>query len=157
MKNEELLRNITEMAKLTKEGKLNWKIVGQTTEYNQESEKPKVNEEGMDWIVDECYISYECEYKGKDFLMITYEMIHTSQDKKKSINLVFLPPMGIRYFDLHTLLPYSIEASKILIYEIHQLWLLILEMNKAGAHNISLDMSPRTLTIEDDNIKSLLS
>ena len=100
MKNEELLRNITEMAKLTKEGKLNWKIVGQTTEYNQLSDKPLVNEEGIDWTVDECYISYECEYKGKDFLMITYEMIHSSQDKKKSITMNLIVHLSFYHFFL---------------------------------------------------------
>lgn len=157
-KEEELMRNLTDMARLTKEEKLSWKIIGQTTEYNDGDLKLKVEEAGAEWIVDECFVSYECQYKGNDFLMITYEMIHSNNEMKKSTNLVFMPPMGIRYFDLHTLLPYSIEASQILIYEIHQLWLLLLEMNKNGAQNISIDMSPRNLTIEDDDIiKSLLN
>ena len=26
--------------------------------------------------------------------------------------MVFLPPLGIRYFDIHTLLPYAVEADQ---------------------------------------------
>ena len=153
-KEEELLRNLTDMIKLTKSGKLNWKIIGQTTEYNALDKKPTVFEDGKKWYVDECYVSYECIYKGKEFLMITYEMIHSCKENKKTTNLVFLPPLGIRYFDLHVLLPYSLENDKMLTYEIHQLWLLLLELNRENAQNVSIDMTERVLVIEDEhNIK----
>lgn len=142
-KEEELMRNLTDMARLTSEGKLNWIVKGQTTEYNDVADKATIKDDDAIWTIDECFVSYECNYKGEDFVMITYELIHTCGDKKRSTNLVFMPPLGIRYFDVSILLPYSIEASQILIYEIHQLWLMILEMNKAGASNIQLDMSPR--------------
>ena len=73
-KEDELLRDLTEMIKDTQKGALKWKVTAQTTEYNDESQKPKVTEEGVEWTVDECYVSYYCKYQGEEFLMITYEM-----------------------------------------------------------------------------------
>lgn len=149
-KEDELLKDLTAMVKETKQGKIKWKITGQTTEYNDDSEKPKVTEDGTEWTVDECFVSYECKYNGKDFVMITYEMIHSAGDKKQTTNLVFLPPLGIRYFDISTLLPYAVPASNVLTYEIHTLWLLLLEMYKADNTSVDLDMSARELTIDDE-------
>ena len=103
-KEDELLKELTDMVKETKKGQIKWKLSCQTTEYNDEAVKPTVTEDGITWTVDECYVSYECTYKGSDFVMITYEMIHTAGDKRQTTNLVFLPPLGIRYFDISTLL-----------------------------------------------------
>ena len=100
---DELLKELTDMIKETKKGLLKWKLTCKTTEYNDEAVKPTVTEDGITWTVDECYVSYECTYKGSDFVMITYEMIHTAGDKRQTTNLVFLPPLGIRYFDISTL------------------------------------------------------
>ena len=75
-------------------------------------------------------------------------MIHTSDQQKKTTNLVFLPPLGVRYFDLRTLLPYSIEASQILTFEIHNLWMMLLDMYKKDPQSVEFDMGPRELTIE---------
>ena len=127
-KEEELIRDLREMVKDTKAGKVNWNIIEQTTEYNDSESKPIVDEDGTKWQVDECYVSFNCEYKEKEFLMITYEMIHTAADVQRTTNLVFLPPLGIRYFDLNTLLPYSVENSNMLSFEIHVLWELLLAM-----------------------------
>ena len=110
-KEDELLKQLMDMTKDTKSGKLKWEVKCQTTEYNDPSSKPQVKEEDVFWTVDECYVSFYCEYKGKEFLMITYEMLHTAGDKTKSTNLIFLPPLGIRYFDIHTLLPYSVDFT----------------------------------------------
>ena len=66
-KEDELLRDLTEMIKDTQKGDLKWKVIAQTTEYNDESQKPKVTEDGVEWTVDECFVSYECKYKDKDF------------------------------------------------------------------------------------------
>ena len=148
-KPEELLKQLTEMTKDTKAGKVHWNIICQTTEYNEENTKPQVEEDGISWVVDECYVSYHCEYKGKEFLMITYEMLHTAGDKVKTTNLIFLPPLGVRYFDIHTLLPYSVDASQMLTYQIHTLWTLLLDMYKANPESVSMDVSERILTIED--------
>lgn len=148
-KEDELLRDLTEMIKDTQKGALKWKVTAQTTEYNDESQKPKVTEEGVEWTVDECFVSYECQYKDKDFVMITYEMIHSTGTKRQTTNLVFLPPLGIRYFDIDILLPYSVKASNVLTYEIHTLWVLLLDMYKKDKTRVLLDISPRELTIEE--------
>lgn len=146
---EELLKQLTEMTKETKMGKISWDIKCQTTEYNDPASKPQVEEDGILWTVDECYVSYFCEYKGKEFLMITYEMLHTAGDSVKTTNLVFLPPLGVRYFDIHTLLPYAIETSNMLAYQIQSLWTMLLDMHKANPASVALDVSERVLTIED--------
>lgn len=148
-KQEELLKQLVELTKETKAGKILWDVKCQTTEYNDAEQKPQVEEEGILWTVDECYVSYYCEYKGNEFLMITYEMMHTSEDAVKTTNLVFLPPLGIRYFDIHTLLPYAVETSNMLSYQIQTLWTMLLNMYKANPASVKLDVSERVLTIED--------
>jgi hypothetical protein len=150
-KENELLRKLPELIKETKEGKIFWEVECQTTEYNAPEEKPVVTEEdGNEWTVDECYVSYHCEYKGSEFLMITYEMIHSRDDKKKTTNLIFLPPLGIRFFDIHSLLPYAVETDQMLTYQVHMLWLTILELKKAKPDAVQLEADERKLTIEDD-------
>ena len=147
-KEDELLHLIPDLVKETKRGTLKWKVVCQTTEYNDISKKPTTQEDDVLWVVDECYVCYECEYNGKDFLMITYEMIHSFGEQKKTTNLIFMPPLGIRYFDIHALLPYAIKASSMLVYSIHTLWLTVLETSKTRPKQVQLDVSPRELTIE---------
>lgn len=146
---DELVKQLTEMAKETKQGKIAWEIKCQTTEYNDPATKPQIEEDGCMWTVDECYVSYHCEYKGNEFLMITYEMIHTAGDNVKTTNLVFLPPLGIRYFDIHTLLPYAVENSNLLSYQVQSLWKLLVDMYKADPKSVNFDASERVLTIED--------
>lgn len=151
-KESELLRKLPDMIKETKAGRLFWNVDCQTTEFNEKEDKPVVSEEdGTTWTVDECYVSYHCEYKGNEFLMITYEMIHSQNEKKKTTNMIFLPPLGIRYFDIHSLLPYAIEADQMLSYQVHMLWLTILELRKANPNAVNFDASERKLTIEDEN------
>jgi hypothetical protein len=149
-KQEELMRELADMVKETKAGKLHWKVDCQTTEYNPVEEKPVVEEDGVNWTVDECYVSYFCEYKGQEFLMISYEMIHSAGDKKKTTNLIFLPPLGIRVFDIHVLLPYAVETSQVLAYDVHMLWLTILEEYRKNPDRISLNVDERKLTIEGE-------
>lgn len=146
---EELIKQLTEMTKETKQGKIVWEVKCQTTEYNDLATKPQVEEDGRLWTIDECYVSYHCEYKGNEFFMITYEMIHTAGDAVKTTNLVFLPPLGIRYFDIHTLLPYAVENSNMLSYQVQSLWKLLLDMYKTNPQSVNFDASERVLTIED--------
>lgn len=149
-KPEELIREITELTKETKAGKINWTVQCQTTEYNPKEEKPVVEEDGIYWTVDECYVEYYCQNKGQEFVMITYEMIHSCGEKKKTTNLVFLPPLGMRYFDIKTLLPYAVENSQMLSYAVHTLWLQLLESSKEDSSQVVIDASPRQLVIEED-------
>lgn len=152
-KSAELLKKLPDLVKETKENKLQWKIEFQTTEYNDPSEKPTEQIDGKDWLLDECFVSYHCEYKGKDFLLITYEQIASFEDKKKSYNLAFVPPLGNRFFDVDLLAPYAVELDQILAYEIHMLWLTILEKLKEHLKNITIDVSPRDSAVENKQMR----
>ena len=149
-KEAELVKQLADMTKDTKMGKIKWEVICQTTEYNDAASKPQVEEDGILWTVDECYVSYHCMYKGEEFFMITYEMIHTAGAQVKTTNLVFLPPLGIRYFDINTLLPYAVETNQMLTYQIKTLWEILLAMYKANPSSVKLDVSERVLTIEDE-------
>ncbi len=148
-KQTELSHTLTELIRDTKEGKIRWNLEVQTTEANDPAEKPVEQENGVDWIVDECYVSYYCKHKGKEFCMITYELIKNSGEKTATSNMVFLPPLGVRFFDLHVLLPHSVETSAVLLDQIHQLWVLLLEQYKVDRSSLYLDVRPGTLRIED--------
>lgn len=152
-KSAELLKKLPDLVKETKENKLQWKIEFQTTEYNDSSEKPTEQIDGKDWLLDECFVSYHCEYKGKDFLLITYEQIASFEDKKKSYNLAFVPPLGNRFFDVDLLAPYAVELDQMLAYEIHMLWLTILEKLKEHSKNITIDVSPRDSAVENKQMR----
>ena len=149
-KKNELIRELTEMIKDTKAGKIQWKVDVSTTEYNRPEDKVTIVDNGTAWTSDECFVSYYCQYKGEEFLMITYEMINSAGAQKKTTNLVFLPPLGIRIFDLNVLLPYSVEADQMFTYNAHMLWLTILEEQKKRPELIHLDATERKLTLDED-------
>ncbi|MBR5127219.1 MAG: hypothetical protein IKU69_02210 [Roseburia sp.] len=146
---EELSRLLTEMYRETRAGKIRWSLQVQTTEHNNPAEKPVEVEDGVSWTIDECYVSYVCKYKGQDFCMITYELLKTAGTKVQTTNLVFMPPMGIRAFQLQTLLPYAIPASNVLVNQIHNLWELLLIQYKTDKSSVYLDVVPGTLVIVD--------
>lgn len=152
MKQEELNHKLTEFIQETKEGKLKWTLEVQTTEGNDASEKPVETEEDGEWTVDECYVSYHCKSRDTEFCMITHELIKTAGDKVKTSNMVFIPPMGMRFFDLRTLLPHSVETSAVLVSKIHQLWELLLEMYKTDRSSVALTVRAGTLTIEEEDV-----
>lgn len=149
MRQEELSKKITELTNETKAGKLTWRLDVQTTEANEPETKPVEQEDGTAWTLDECYVSYDCNYRGTPFSMITYELIKTAGDKTATSNLVFVPPLGVRCFDLRTLLPHSVEASAVLLEQIHQLWLVLMERYKTNPESVKLTVRPGELTIED--------
>ena len=99
-KEEQLVRKVTDMIQKTREGKLHWDIQCQTTEYNDPAKKPVETEEGETWVIDECFVSYHCMDQEKEFLLVSYEQIYTCGEKKKSCNLIFLPPLGIQFHAL---------------------------------------------------------
>lgn len=148
-KEKELMRELTELTRETKAGKLHWDIQYQTTEYNDPAEKPVEEENGTKWIVDECFVSYHCKHRGGEFVMITYEQFFSCGEKKKSCNLIFLPPDGIRFFDVDVLAPYAVKADQMLVYEAHMLWLTILEAYKEDREKIKLEVSPRKLVLQN--------
>ncbi|MCM1105732.1 MAG: hypothetical protein NC355_02200 [Blautia sp.] len=142
-KEEQLLRDLTELLKETQSGQLTWDILCQTTEYNDAAEKPVEELDGEKWMADECFVSYHCVHREKEFLMITYEKIYTCGEKKKSTNLIFLPPLGIRYFDLDILAPYAVQAGQMLAYDAHMLWLGILEQYRSHPEQITMQVEAR--------------
>ena len=85
--------------------------------------------------------------------MITYEQIASFEDKKKSYNLAFVPPLGNRFFDVDLLAPYAVELDQMLAYEIHMLWLTILEKLKEHSKNITIDVSPRDSAVENKQMR----
>ncbi len=149
MNKNTLQRELTKMVAETQSGRLKWQIDVSTTEFNTASEKPIIEAEGEKWVSDECFVSYHCEYKGEEFLMITYEMISKAGPKTRTTNLVFLPPLGVRVFSLNALLPYAVEADQMLTYSVHQLWMTILEAQKKRPEQIAIDANPRVLHFED--------
>ena len=78
--------------------------------------------------------------------MITYEMIKTAGDKVHTTNMIFLPPLGIRVFQL----PMLLQASGVLANQIHNLWELLLAMKKADPESVFMEVSAGKLVIEDE-------
>lgn len=148
MRPEELKQTLIDMQRETEAGKLNWRLDMQTTEGNEE--KYTVEEEGEVWTVDECYASYRCNYRGKDFCMITYEMIKVSGEKVRTVNYVFLPPKGIGLFSLHTLLKHSIDVNAALITQVHALWECLMELVKKQSSQVAFHITEADVNIEDD-------
>ena len=148
MKTGELTQKLAEMQKATEAGRLQWRVDIQTTEGNEE--KYTREEDGRVWTVDECYVSYRCNFRGKDFSMITYEMIKTSGEQIKTVNYVFMPPSGLGLFSLHTLLDYSIEVSVELIAKIHALWEYLMRLAKDGSGQVALHVTQADVNIEED-------
>ena len=69
-------------------------------------------------------------------------------EKKKSCNLIFLPPLGIRFFDVDVLAPYAVETDQMLVYEVHMLWLTVLEQYKKDPQSMELDVTGRELILQ---------
>lgn len=149
MRPEELSKKLNNLIQETKEGKIHWNVEVQTTESNPIEEKPIVEENGVSWTVDECYVSYYCKQRNQEFLLTTYEMIKKSGDRTKTSNMIFLPPLGNRYFHLASLTPYSVEASAVLVNQCCTLWQLVLDMYKVDRTSVYLEVNPGKLTIEE--------
>ncbi len=147
MKPEELLQTLMKMQKETKDGKLNWRLDVQTTEGNEE--KYTVEEDEKTWTVDECYVSYHCTYRGKEFCLISYEMIKTSGREIHTSNYLFLPPLGVRLFSLETLLPHSIEADAVLVSQVHMLWELLMDLVKKQSSQVEFHITEASVNVED--------
>ena len=147
MKPEELLQTLMKMQKETKDGTLNWRLDVQTTEGNEE--KYTVEEDEKTWTVDECYVSYHCTYRGKEFCLISYEMIKTSGREIHTSNYLFLPPLGVRLFSLETLLPHSIEADAVLVSQVHMLWELLMDLVKKQSSQVEFHITEASVNVED--------
>lgn len=146
MRLEELIQTLKIMQQDTRDGKLNWSLYVQTTEGNEE--KYTVQEENRTWTIDECYVSYNCTYRGNEFCMITYEMMKTSGDLVHTVNYVFLPPRGVRLFSLHTLLDHSVETNALLIAQVHNLWELLMGLVKKKSSQVKFHIEEASVHVE---------
>lgn len=123
---EKLANMLEHMYEETKEGRIHWQLEVMTSEFKDASDKPVVEADGQLWTVDECYADYHCTYQNIEFSVITYENIETAGEQVRSTNMVFLPPLSVRRFDLDYLAPYAVEATAPLVAVIRKLWELLL-------------------------------
>ncbi len=138
MKPAVLAKHLDDMLQETKKGHLNWQLELQSTDGLDDSIKHRLTEDGKEWIVDECFISFYCKFRGKDQLMITYEHIKRHESQVRTDNLIFMPPLNVRYFDVGILSPYIIDADAVLLNKFHQLWMLLMELYKQNDGHVSL-------------------
>ncbi len=140
MKPALLASTLDELIQETKKGHVSWQIELQSTDGLSDSIKQRVTEDDKEWIVDECFISFYCKFRGKDYLMITYEHIRRYGDQVRSDNLIFMPPLSVRYFDVGILSPYIVDANAVLLDKFHQLWLLVLDSYKKKDGHVSMKL-----------------
>lgn len=138
MKSSTLIKTIDELIAETKKGHLNWQIELQSTDELDDSHKQRATQNGVEWIIDECFTSFFCKCRGKEHLMVTYEQILRHESQVRSYNLVFLPPRSIHYFDVGVLSPYIIDADAVLLNRCHQLWTLVMDLYKKRDGHIFL-------------------
>ena len=77
-------------------------------------------------------------------------MIKTTEEQVRTINYIFLPPLGVRLFSLHTLLEHSVKADAVLLSHVHALFVLLMDLAKKGDGQVVLSLSQADVNIEDD-------
>lgn len=138
-KEDELQHRMSDLLKETQAGRLSWDLLCRTTEYSDLKEREVID--GVEFTVDECFVSWHCMYRGSEFLMITYEKIYSDGPKSHSTNLIFLPPLGVRIFDLDRLAPYAVTANQLLTYSVHMLWLALLAEHQKNPEHVSISVT----------------
>ena len=128
MNARQLANSLDDMMKDTKRGHLSWSMQIETTDDLDASLKEKLEKDGTEWLVDECFVEYACTWRGQDFCMISYEHVLTHEDQTRMTCLIFLPPLGMRFFDVAELAPYAVEADAYLTNKVHQLWEMLLNL-----------------------------
>ena len=64
--------------------------------------------------------------------MISYEHVLTHEDQTRMTCLIFLPPLGMRFFDVAELAPYAVEADAYLTSKVHLLWETLMELYRTN-------------------------
>ena len=137
MKPETLMSKLDDLLKETNSNRLKWIVEIKTSEYENNIEKNIIQEENKTWTMDECYVSYSCNFHGENFVMVTYEDIEKCDNEIRSFNMVFLPPTGIRLFQMDSLISYSVEMSNPLALKLHTLWDTLLAKYKESPERIT--------------------
>lgn len=130
MRPDILAKQIRDMTKQTMMGKMRWNVEIHTTD--ADTDKVRVKEDGKEWVVDECFTSFACQYQNQDFCMITYEVIKTYEGQVRSNNMVFMPPAFQRVFDLNMLISHMVDMDQVLAANIHKLYEEIYQLHKKG-------------------------
>ena len=140
MNARQLANSLDEMMKDTKRGHLSWSMQIETTDDLDASLKERLEQDGMEWLVDECFVEYACTWKGQDFCMISYEHVLTHGDQTRMTCLIFLPPLGMRFFDVAELAPYAIETDAYLTSKIHALWEMLMDLYRTDPSRCRLSV-----------------
>lgn len=130
MTSKQLANTLDEMMKETRRGNLDWRIQIETTDDLDIALKQQLEENGITWTVDECFVEYLCTWRGQDFCMISYENILTHDQQTRSTSLIFLPPMGLRFFDVAQLAPHAIHADAYIVSRVHMLFEQLMTLYK---------------------------
>ncbi|MBO5247018.1 MAG: hypothetical protein J6B28_07125 [Eubacterium sp.] len=138
MNAKQLANSLDEMMKDTKRGLLNWSMQIETTDDLDASLKETITKDGKEWLVDECFVEYACTWKDRDFCMISYEHVMTHADQTRMTCLIFLPPMGMRFFDVTKLAPYAVEADAYVSSKVHQLFEQLMNLYRTDASRCHL-------------------
>lgn len=135
-----LANHLDELMKETKRGHLNWKMQIETTDDLDVSLKETLTKDDMEWIVDECFVEYTCNHKGHDFCMISYEHVLTHESQTRMTCLIFLPPLGMRFFDVAELAPYAVEVDARLTGKVHQLFEMLLSLYRTDPNRCAIQV-----------------
>lgn len=128
MNAKQLANTLDDMMKETRRGNLCWKMQIESTDDLDDELKEKFEKDGIQWVVDECFVEYTCTWRGADFCMISYEHVLTFEAQTRMTCLIFLPPMGMRYFDVAELAPYAVQADAYVSSKVHMLWEMLMEL-----------------------------
>ena len=140
MNARQLANSLDEMMKDTKRGHLSWSMQIETTDDLDASLKEKLEQDDVEWLVDECFVSYSCTWKGQDFCMISYEHVLTHENQTRMTCLIFLPPLGMRFFDVAELAPYAIESDAYLTSKVHMLWEQLMQQYRSGTGKVKIQV-----------------
>ena len=140
MNARQLANSLDEMMKDTKRGHLNWSMQVETTDDLDASLKETFEQDGVTWLVDECFVEYACTWRGQDFCMISYEHVLTHEDQTRMTCLIFLPPLGMRFFDVAELAPYAIEADAYVSNKVHLLFDMLLALYRTDPSRCRLSV-----------------
>lgn len=138
MNAKQLANTLDDMMKDTKRGSLSWKMQLETTDDLDDSLKEKFVQDGIEWLVDECFVEYSCTWRGQDFCMISYEHVLTFENQTRMTCLVFLPPLGMRFFDVAELAPYAVKADAYVTNKVHMLWEMLMELYRTDPSRCQL-------------------
>ncbi len=148
IKTKQLADQVEELVKETKKNGLSWKMQIETTDDLDPEMKEKLQTEEGEYVVDECFVSYECVFRKKEFRMISYERILTKGDIVRSSALIFMPPEGLRYFDVAVLAPFAVDNDAILSDRVHNLFVTLMDLHKADSPQVKVQyVDPMTQNV----------